>query len=506
MKSMNIILFNLIILASSLFVFNLINIVTGQENITEPADMSYLRNESMVNLGESAPAYQSSISLLQSTSTTYGVSSQSSQASQQNDATQAYQAYPSQQATATQSNYATQTATWDKTFGGFGCDNPGSILMENDGYTIIGRAGTESGLWVIKLDLNGNKISDKIFSGSDSEFNDIIIFPHKIVEGGYLILGRVGDHQTGDVKLKKVDFEGNKIWEKIFGGNGPDSLSSNEGSVQQTKDGGYIFVGSTTSHGMGDSDVLLTKTDSNGNKIWDRTFGGAEGDLGILVHETQEEGYVILGATSSYGEGQMDIWLIRTDSNGNKIWDKTFGKENGDVVRSCEPTSDGGYIILAEMNSYGGDNSDLWLIKTDSNGNKIWDRTFGDKRSEQAGSVQQTRDGGYILVGSTESCGKGDHQDIWLIRTDSNGNKIWDRTFGGDVPSEGVSAHQTLDDGYIVLGQTRIDGCACGDIRIIKTDKDGFVKAIGSQQSQMPQQGTESQPSDKKMPPPPPHK
>jgi len=113
----------------------------------------------------------------------------------------------------------------------------------------------------------------------------------------------------------------------------------------------------------------LIKTDSSGNKIWDKTFGGSQYDSADSVQQTNDGGFVIAGATCEYGLGGHDAWLIKTDSAGNKIWDKTFGGSDMDEANSVQQTTDGGFIIAGSTSSYGAGGSDAWLIKTDANGN-----------------------------------------------------------------------------------------------------------------------------------------
>ena len=162
------------------------------------------------------------------------------------------------------------------------------------------------------------------------------------------------------------------------------------------------------------------KTDSNGNKVWGKFFGGPYWDVARSVQQTSDGGYIIAGSTMSYGAGAYDFWLVKTDSNGNKIWDKTFGGPYWDVARSVQQTSDGGYILAGFTMSYGaGPHSDAWLVKTDSNGNEEWNKTFGGPEEDAACSVQQTSDGGYIVAGWTESKGAGGG-DAWVIKLEGD--------------------------------------------------------------------------------------
>jgi len=200
--------------------------------------------------------------------------------------------------------------------------------------------------------------------------------------------------------------------------------------------------------------VLFTFEAIQACQSWSRTFGGSENDWGYSVQQTSDGGYILFGTTESYGAGDYDFWLIKTDAQGNKEWERTFGGSDWDWGTSVQQTRDGGYILLGGTWSYGAGDYDFWLIKTDSQGNKQWERTFGGSDWDWGISVQQASDGGYILLGYTESYGAGS-ADFWLIKTDSQGNKQWAKTFGGSEDDQGYSVQQASDGGYILLGGHR---------------------------------------------------
>ncbi len=199
--------------------------------------------------------------------------------------------------------------------------------------------------------------------------------------------------------------------------------------------------------------VWLIKTDTNGNSEWTRTFGAEDYDNGMSVQQTGDGGYIVLADTYSYGAGSRDFWLIKTNSNGISSWTKTFGGTDTERSHSVRQTADGGYIMAGDTRSYGSGDYDVWLVKTDSDGESEWTRTFGGAYEDCGCSVQQISDGGYIVAGYTESFGAG-NSDVWLLRTDDNGDTVWSKTVGGENLDEGRSVDLTTDGGFIIAGNT----------------------------------------------------
>ena len=294
------------------------------------------------------------------------------------------------------------------------------------------------------------------------------------------------------------------LWTRTYGGTG-DEWGYH---VEQTSDGGFIITGQTESFGAGLADVYLIKTDSNGDTMWTRTYGGEFMDWGMGVLETDDGGYLIAGSTSSFGMGEWDAYLIKTDSNGDLVWSRTIGGLQVDAGNCIDQAFDGGYIIAGTTYSFGAGESDMYLVKTDFEGNVIWSQTFGGNEMDGAAGVQQTidggyiaagwqqtyggaewddawavrqtSDGGYILAGNTQSFGSG-FIDIYVIKTDELGNEIWNRVIGGEGEDSGYDVKLTIDGGYIVTGCSELPG-NLNDVYITKMDENGdeiWSKTIG---------------------------
>lgn len=299
-------------------------------------------------------------------------------------------------------------------------------------------------------------------------------------DGGYAMLGftrhyLVGGVYTSDFWLVKTDSGGNTEWNRTYGAPTDMNLESGQ-SLIQTNDGGYALAGFISADGgLIDYDFWLVKTGSSGDMEWNRTYGGTDWDTATSVVQTSDGGYALAGATNSYGAGQSDIYLVKTDSTGNMMWNRTYGGSDTDFGQCVILTDDGGYVIAGSTDSYGAGNRDFWLIKTDASGNMQWNKTYGGTDMDSSYSVVRTSNGEYAIVGKTNSFGAGDH-DFWLVKTDSTGNMMWNQTYGGTSAEEAYSIVQTVDGGYALLGWTRSFGAGGYDCWLVKTDSTGSVE------------------------------
>ncbi len=378
---------------------------------------------------------------------------------------------------------------WTKTFGGTSWDWGYSVQQTTDGgYIITGwTVNYGSGLtdlWLIKTNPEGDTLWTKTFGGT---LNDEGYSVQQTTDGGYIITGYTDSYGAGnsDIWLIKTNTEGDTLWTKTFGGGGYEQGRS----VQQTTDGGYIITGHTSSYGAGWDDVYLIKTDSEGETLWTKTFGGTLPDGGNSVQQTTDGGYIITGKTYSYSGSHNiddeDVWLIKTDPEGNTLWTKTWGGWGGDVGYSVKQTTDGGYIITGVVDFYGqyttGHN--VWLIKTNPEGETLWKKIFSAPyhlyygNRDDGKSVQQTTDGGYIITGRTAIYPEG-VGDVWLLKTNTEGDTLWTMKFGGNSADAGYSVQQTTDGGYIITGWTCSYGAGWGDVYLIKVSPEPVTVSV----------------------------
>jgi hypothetical protein len=289
-------------------------------------------------------------------------------------------------------------------------------------------------------------------------------------DGGYALGGDTEsspDYYCG-FWLVKTDSEGEMQWNKKYGGTDESDQCM---SVIQTSEAGYILAGSTSSFDMGDARLIWT--DSVGNVMWSKTYGGEGCELAYVIIQSTDGGYVFAGSTNSYGNGGMDFWLVKIDANGNLQWNKTYGGNRYEEFPSLIETSDGGYALAGRTNSYGAGDHDFYFVKTDDQGNMQWNKTYGGIEHEGANSLVQTIDGGYALAGYSESFDTSG--DVWFVKTDSEGNVEWDRIY---TEASHGSAHDcilTSDGGYALACAIKPNATSKYDACLVKIDASGDV-------------------------------
>ncbi|MBU0507411.1 T9SS type A sorting domain-containing protein [bacterium] len=337
------------------------------------------------------------------------------------------------------------------------------------GYILAGATNSFVGdrAWLIKTDGNGDSLWSRIHGGNPPVYP---YFVQQTTDGGYFLGGAILDSLRGaEWWLLKTDASGDSLWSRKYGtitGHGDICYSGS-----QTSDGGYILAGCIGPFSGQGYVVWLLKTDANGDSLWSRTFEGGSGSGGNChdVRQTDDGGYILGANTNTYTGGASDFWLIRTDSNGDSLWSRTFGGPNSDICRSVEQTIDGGFTVGGSTGSFGNGRLDFWLVKTDANGDCLWSRTYGRENvDEECYSMRQTADGGYILGGIWFDL-VALEENVGLVRADANGDSLWSMDFGGDEHDWCFSVCQTNDGGFTFGGATRSYGAGGFDFWLVKT-------------------------------------
>ena len=293
------------------------------------------------------------------------------------------------------------------------------------------------------------------------------------------------NHGDDDYYIVKLDKSGNVQWQRLYGGSDEDIPST----IQQTRDGGYFIAGYSYSNdgdvtgNHGGVDYWVVKIDSSGNIQWEHCYGGSDGDVANSAAQTKDGGYIVAGTSLSIngdvtppsirtGNGKGDFcWVVKLDSIGNIQWEHSYGGSIADNAQNISQTYDGGYIISGDAIGNGGDvtgnhgDADYWVVKIDSMGNKLWEKSFGGSGTDQSYSMQQTRDSGFIITGYSNSINgdvTGNHggYDCWVIKLNDTGKIIWENSYGG-----------SNNDGSGYFG-------ACNSI--VQTKEGGYIIAIGS--------------------------
>jgi len=380
---------------------------------------------------------------------------------------------------------------WQKCLGGTNDDRANSIQQTSDGgfivagYTksndgdVLGNHGGHD-FWVVKLDGLGAIQWQKYLGGtSDDEAYSI----QHTSDGGFIVAGFTdsnngnvsGNHGDRDCWVVKLNSSGILQWQKCLGGTDYDEAYS----IEQTSDGGFIVVGRTSSNdgdvsgNHGSSDYWIVKLNNSGTLQWQKCLGGTGADRANSIQQTSDGGFIVAGYTYSndgdvsghHGTNYPDYWVVKLDGLGAILWQKCLGGTSNDGATFIKQISDGGFIVAGFTYSNDGDVSgnhggfDYWVVKLDNSGNIEWQKCLGGTSDDYAESIQQTSDGGFIVVGYTSSNNgnvSGNHGgwEYWVVKLNSSGTIQWQKCLGGTSDDEAYSIQQTSDGGFIVAGYT----------------------------------------------------
>ena len=338
------------------------------------------------------------------------------------------------------------------------------------GYIMSGATWINDNAWydiaLVKVDEEGNFQWTKTFGYGSGN----IEVGYGVVEtesGGFMIVGGTdGITENNEVLAICTDASGNELWSNHYGGNSEDYGHA----CDNTNDGGFIIAGATSSFGAGMDDAYLIRIDANGNEIWSAAYGTAQFDYASSVIQTEDGGFVAAGSSNG------DAFIFKTDGDGNELWTKIYGGTANDEIFSIKQTNDGGYIAAGKNMSEGAGDYDIWLIKLDANGEMTWSQLYGGEKKDQGFSVSICTDGGYFIAGYTESFAHAEEDsDTYLIKTNSSGMVQWTKSYGNIADDGAKSGVQTADGGFAAFGYKYVTGQQL-NFYLVKTSPDGLVQ------------------------------
>lgn len=350
---------------------------------------------------------------------------------------------------------------WDKTFGDKKNQSATSII-QNSNYELVIGGINSVGIgwlpWIIKTDINGNLLNENSPRGVFiSGYCSII----QTSDNGYATLGFSNSVDGNSISLLKFSSSLGNQWNKSFG-----QYENNYGmDVINTNDGGMMVLGNSSS--VDDKySINLYKTDKNGAQKWTKSYHSQYANFGNKIIQTSDNGYLIVGRSQVTADGFSDLYALKIDASGTVKWEFSLEGSSGDEAVYVVKANDGGYLIAGNTASYGAGWIDGWLIKIDDNGNKIWNKTYGGRQNDELCSIIPNGDG-YLIAGSTKSSGSGDW-DYWIFGIDNMGNLLWENTFGGSEEEKAAAFTKTFDGGLAVVGHTKSKGAGKKDLWLVK--------------------------------------
>jgi subtilisin family serine protease len=327
----------------------------------------------------------------------------------------------------------------------------GGFLMA--GYCdSITNGGTDA--LVYKLGADGKKEWQTNLGGIR---DDLVFHAERTSDNGFILCGYTDSYTNGgyDLLLFKLDSTG-KLQKTVNLGGAADDASF---SVTPTADGGYAVFGVTASFTNGSTDYIIYKLDADGHPVWQKNFGGAGEDTGTSVIQTTDAGFVLFGESNTFTNGGKDFLLFKLDVDGNKVARKNFGGLEDEIALGPDDaggngiiqTADGGYAFCGQSKSYTNGLGDIVVYRINHNGALLWRKNFGGAADDEAHAIRQTADGGFVLAGSSQSFTNGG-KDFVIYKLDADGNEVWHKNYGGTEDDAAFSIYQDADGNYMVAG------------------------------------------------------
>lgn len=340
------------------------------------------------------------------------------------------------------------------------------------GFMILGNKSGFTGnsdIYIIKTNKNGIIEWDKAIGGDSlmmaTDFK-------QTQDKGMIICGYTNSlfSEGYDFLIIKTDSLANIEWKTSFGGSDWDFANS----IATISNLGYFIAGKTYNNTLGMADAFLACLNLNGDTLWTKTIGGSGEDIFNSIDTTSDGNLIAAGYTNSFGNGNNDFFLVKIDTQGNVIWSKTYGQAGNDKAYAARATHDGGYVVIGSSNSPPAINIDPWLVKTNANGDSLWNYFYFNNNDEEFFDIKQLNNGNYLLAGYTTTWGFG-QKEVIVHLVSNAGDYLYGNTYGGDWDDVAYSASIASDGGFFFTGSTESKGFGISNIYFIKTNEQCYT-------------------------------
>lgn len=365
--------------------------------------------------------------------------------------------------------------TFNETFGGESDERAMAVTeCKFGGYAVVGLTYSfgagKSDIWAMRLDKEGKEVWRKYLGDTDFDWANSVVE----TEAGNLVIAgftRNRTTRTHNAWVIQLDGDGNTLWSHTYGGEKADEAKS----IVQTADGGFAIAGETYSYGKGKKDIWLLKLNQYGEEMWQRTFGGKEEESALSIIEAQDGSLVMGGYTQSLGKGKADIMILKVDANGKGIWKKNFGGTGNETVEGIVEADNGDFLLAGWTNTNSQGKLDAMVMRINTDGQPMWKKNYGGAGKDAFSAICKAYEGGYALAGYT-SISDDKPSRIWLTKIDEKGNKIWERKSNSKKNDFGYALTNTRDGGYLLAGSTQTLASSGSDIWVLKTNHLGSFK------------------------------
>jgi uncharacterized delta-60 repeat protein len=362
--------------------------------------------------------------------------------------------------------------TWEHTFGGVLQDKAyGVVSLPDDGLVVVGNSRSKRDLeynaWILRLSRGGKLIWERSFGGSKS---DQVYAVAATQDGGIAVVGHTRSKGAGqsDVWLLRLSETGDLLWERTFGG----AQNDRARTIVAMEDGSFVVAGMTRSYGSSQGDAWILKVDNSGDLLWERTFGGDEEYAIFSIAAMPDSGIIATGYVDEGDSFGFELWVIRLNPQGERLWDRKYGRGVFDAGTAITATEDNGAIVAGVTSKDGFRSDDAWVLRLNASGDIVWDQTFGGPEPDSAWAVVEMPGTGYAVTIATLSYGAGS-SDAWLICLNDDGRLVWQRIYGGKLWDRPTTAARTQDGGLLVAGYTTTIGEGHEDFWLIRLDARG---------------------------------